>query len=74
MTRLSREDFFGHEKIIKLATNIHKKNKQNVNFISIREPVLRKLLIDNEDWLDYIGISLKIKDKKYIVIKWELPE
>lgn len=71
MSRLKREDFFGNEKIIKLAKQISKKSKEDINYLNIKDKKLQKLLIDNADWLDYVGISVKWKSPKVITLKWE---
>lgn len=72
MSRLLREDFFGHEKIAKLANQISKKTKQKIKYLNIRDPELIQLLIDNIDWLDYIGIIIKHKKDNTITIRWEI--
>ena len=72
MSRLLREDFFGHDKILKLSTKISKKSKQNINYLNIKDPDLREILIQNVEWLDYIGITLCIKDERTITIRWEI--
>jgi hypothetical protein len=66
--RLKREDFFGHEKIIKLTTVINKKTIEGYNYMTIKDQELITLLIENKDWLDYVGIT--IKSDKLTIIKW----
>jgi len=72
MKKLLREDFFGHEKVIKVASLINKKTKQHINYLNIHDKEIIKILVANEDWLDFVGISLKIKDKKTIILRWEI--
>lgn len=72
MPRLAREDFFGHEKIVKLTNQIAKKSKQKINYLNVRDHDTIKILLENVDWLDYIGIIVKIKDEKTITIRWEI--
>ena len=70
--RMTREDFFSHTKIQKLATQINKKTNSGFNYIYIKDNKLIKLLEENSDWLDYVGISLEMKkDKKCLCVKWE---
>ena len=72
MTRLAREDFFGHEKIVKLTNQIAKKSRQQINYLNVRDPDTNQLLVENADWLDYIGITVKVKDEKTVTIRWEI--
>jgi hypothetical protein len=70
--RLERDEFFGHEKIKKMASQIAKKTKSKINNMPIRDPELIKILVENIDWLDYIGFIIKEKDEKTLIIKWEI--
>lgn len=72
MPRLAREDFFGHEKIVKLTNQIAKKSKQKINYLNVKDPETNEILLQNVDWLDYIGITVKVKDEKTITIRWEI--
>lgn len=72
MSRLPRAEFFGHDKILKLSSKIAKKSKQNTNYLNIKDQELIKLLCENVEWLDYIGITIKIKDGKTITLRWEI--
>ena len=69
--KLDRHDFFGHPQINKLCSSILKKSRLNSNRLIIKDVDLQKLLLDNENWLDYVGIKIYIKDKKTFYIKWE---
>ena len=72
MTRLLREDFFSHDKIQRLAKQINKKTNLGFNYLYIKDKGLIKLLNDNLDWLDYIGITISPRpDRKSLCIKWE---
>jgi hypothetical protein len=66
--RLKREEFFGHEKIIKLTTIINKKTIEGYNYMTIKDQELITFLLENKDWLDYVGIT--IKTDKLTIIKW----
>jgi hypothetical protein len=69
--KLKREEFFGHEKIQKLTNQINKRTLSGFVYLSIKEKDIIKLLKDNVDWLDYIGISLEEnKEKKTVTIRW----
>jgi len=70
--RLSRDEFYGHVRIQKLATAINKKTKEKQNNLLVKEPVLIQLLKENEDWLDYIGLKLDLKNKKSIYLRWDI--
>lgn len=70
--RLTREDFFSHTKIQKLANQINKKTNLGFTYLYIKDVKLIKLLQENIDWLDYVGITINIRtDKKTLCIKWE---
>lgn len=70
--RLPREDFFSHTKIVKLANQINKKTNLGFNYLYIKDTKLIKLLEENIDWLDYVGITISMRhDKKSLCIKWE---
>jgi hypothetical protein len=70
--RLKREEFFSHSKVQKLANQINKKTNLGFTYLYVKDSKLIKLLQDNIDWLDYVGITIKIRaDKKTLCIKWE---
>jgi len=70
--RLKREDFFGNPKIQKLTSQINKKTKLGDTHLVIKEASLISFLQENEDWLDYVGISIKYKkEKQTLMIRWE---
>jgi hypothetical protein len=70
--RLLKEDFFSHDKIQRLAKQINKKTQLGFNYIYIKDKPLIKLLNENVDWLDYIGITVTLRpDKKSICVKWD---
>jgi hypothetical protein len=69
--KLKREDFFSHTRIQKLAGLINKKTLAGFNYLYVKDNKLIKLLKENSDWLDYIGISLKMKPDKTLCIKWD---
>lgn len=71
MKTINRDDFFGDERIIKLTSQINRRTKNNFYYLLIRDKELIYLLINNDDWLDYIGISVTIVDKNTIKIKWK---
>lgn len=71
MSTLRRDEFFYHADVIKLANKIAKKTREGMNRLNLRDQELNKLLIDNRDWLDYMGILVIIKDEKTITLKWE---
>ncbi len=67
--KLSRDEFFGHPEILKLTNKINKKSINEFSYIYIKEKKLIKLLKNNEDWLDFVGISIIIR-KKILCLKW----
>ncbi len=70
--KLKREEFFSHVKIQKLANQINKKTNLGFTYIYIKDSKLIKLLEENTDWLDYVGITIKTRpDKKTLCVKWE---
>lgn len=71
MQRLSRDDFFGHEKVVKLAKQIAKRTRMGHSYLNIKDDELINLLISNKDWLDYIGIYIRDKGEK-IMLRWEI--
>lgn len=69
--KLKREDFFSHEKMIKIISVINRKSLLGFNYTYIKDKPTIKLLKDNIDWLDYVGISIYMKpDKKTLCLKW----
>jgi len=67
--KLSRDEFFGHPDILKLINKINKKAISEFSYIHIKEKKLIKLLKNNEDWLDFVGITLSLKNK-ILCLKW----
>lgn len=67
--KLGREEFFGHEQIIKLTSQINKRTVSGHSFIHIKEKYLLKLLQANEEWLDYVGIILVLHKNNYY-LRW----
>ena len=72
--QMQRHEFFGHEQINKLCSSILKKSRQKVNRLIIKDVDLQKLLLANENWLDYVGIKIYIKENKTFYIKWEISQ
>jgi hypothetical protein len=71
--KLGREEFFGHEQILKLTTQINKRTLSGHTFIQIKEKALLKLLQNNTEWLDFVGITLVLyKNNHYI--RWGIDE
>lgn len=71
MKKLLREDFFGHPIVIKLASQINKKTIDGFCFMYVKDKKTIKLLKDNDEWLDYIGIIIEYRPKKkQLFIKW----
>lgn len=71
--KLGREEFFGHEQILKLTTQINKRTLSGHTFIQIKEKALLKLLQNNTEWLDFVGITLVLyKNNHYI--RWGVEE
>jgi hypothetical protein len=71
MQKLGRDEFFGHPAIQKLASQINKKTLEGFSFMYIKDKKVVKLLKDNENWLDYIGIIIEWRQKKkHLFIKW----
>lgn len=71
--KLEREDFFGHEKIQKLANQINKRTLSGFVYMVLKEKDedLIELLRHNIDWLDYIGISFEENPEKgTTIIRW----
>lgn len=71
MKKLLREDFFGHPIIQKLTNQINKKTLDGFCFMYIKDKKTIKLLRDNDEWMDYVGIALDWRPKKKLLfIKW----
>lgn len=69
--KLKREDFFAHEKMLKLISIINRKSLLGFNYTYVKDKSTIKFLKDNIDWLDYVGISIYVKpDKKTLCLKW----
>lgn len=70
MKNLTRDEFFGHEKILKLTSLINRRTKNGFYYLIIKDTDLINLIINNDDWFDYIGITItKVDDN--IKIKWK---
>ena len=69
--KLDRDEFFGHDKIQKLTNQINKRALSGFVFLVIKDKELIKLLKNNIEWLDYVGISFEAKSVKgNCVISW----
>lgn len=69
--KLNRDEFFGHPDVLKLTNKINKKSINEFSYIYVKEKKLIKLLTENIDWLDLVGIVLTFKDKKKtLCVKW----
>lgn len=69
--KLLREDFFSNPHTLKLAGLINKKTLSGFNYLYIKDKKVIKFLLDNCDWLDYVGITIEHRKKKKIMfVKW----
>ena len=59
MRKLEREDFFGHPLVLKLTTQINKKTIDGFCFMYLKEKKVVKLLRENDEWLDVVGIVIE---------------
>lgn len=71
MRKLDRDEFFGHPLVQKLAIQINKKTLDGFCFMYLKDKKTIKLLKDNDEWLDFIGIIIEWRQKKkHLFIKW----
>lgn len=68
--KLTRDEFFGHPDVLKLTNKINKKSLDEFSYIYIKDKKLIRILKENIDWLDFVGIILTDKDKRTICLKW----
>jgi hypothetical protein len=69
--KLSREDFFGNPLMLKLASIINKKSLEGFNFLYLKDKKTIKLLKNNTDWLEIVGITIEWRQKKkHLFVKW----
>ena len=70
-TKLSRDEFYGHPDILKLTNKINKKSLNEFSYIYIKEKKVISLILNNVDWLDYVGITIDYRpNDKVLCLKW----
>lgn len=71
MRKLGRDEFFGHPLVQKLAVQINKKTLDGFCFMYLKDKKTIRVLRDNDEWLDFIGITIEWRQKKkHLFIKW----
>jgi hypothetical protein len=69
--KLSRDEFYGHPDILKLTNKINKKSLNEFSYIYIKEKKIITLILNNKDWLDYVGIVIDYRpNDKVLCLRW----
>jgi hypothetical protein len=72
LVKVPREEFYGEPRVLKLSSEILKRNKKGYNYLYIKDKNFIKFLNLNSDWLDNVGITSEFKkEKKVLILKWD---